>query len=354
MNGSNKLSTDRRAFLRIAGLGLSLPLVGAPSLLAQEDHQHGGTPEAGVDYVGSDPESPSTGDVVPVAVGEAEFQLYDPVLPAVKPGNKDIVVVAMDGTRLIAKDTLYAGWTFDGTIPGRVLRVVEGDTVNATFRIDPAASTMHSLDYHSAKTPPDVSYASISPGEELTFSFVAKHPGAYMYHCGTPPILLHIGAGMYGAMIVDPKEGWPEPAQEFCLVQSEFYVKDAEDGSGVKVPDMLKMMGNGDMDYVTFNGYANQYVENPIKVRVGELIRIFVVNCGPNVWSSFHVVGTIFRNGYINASPKNQLFDLQSITVGPGDGACVEFIIDEPGTYPFVNHAFGHAGHGVVGLLLAE
>jgi nitrite reductase (NO-forming) len=120
------------------------------------------------------------------------------------------------------------------------------------------------------------------------------------------------------------------------------------------VPNSQAMMGNGAMTYVVFNGYANQYSENPIKVPAGELIRMFVVNCGPNIWSSFHVVGSIFEAAYVNANPANKMIGLQSITIGPGDGAAVEFILDEPGIYPFVNHAFGHAAHGAVGLLEAE
>jgi len=113
-------------------------------------------------------------------------------------------------------------------------------------------------------------------------------------------------------------------------------------------------MQYGNLDYVVFNGYANQYVETPIPVRVGELIRIFVVNAGPNIWSSFHVVGTIFDAAYVNANPHNKQVGLQSMTIGPGDGACVEFILDEPGTYAAVNHAFGHAQHGAIALLQAE
>ena len=123
--------------------------------------------------------------------------------------------------------------------------------------------------------------------------------------------------------------------------------------NGVKVPDITKMFGNGSMDYVVFNGYANQYVEHPIDVRVGEPIRIFLVNAGPNVWSSFHVVGAIFDRACVNANPRNELFGLQSISVGPGDGACVEFTLEEPGEYVAVNHAFGHATHGAVAVLRA-
>jgi nitrite reductase (NO-forming) len=302
--------------------------------------------------VGSDPNAASTGAESPVpAPALAPHTIYDPVLPAVQAGPKDITVVAKDATLWVADEVPYAGWTYDGTIPGRPLRVVEGDTVNFTLQVDPAATTAHSLDFHSAKTAPNVYYRTILPGEELKWSFVAKYAGAYMYHCGTPPVLMHIGSGMYGAMIVDPKEGWP-PAQELIFVQSDYYLKDS--GNGVMVPDYLKMLGNGAMDYVVFNGHANQYVANPIKVKVGQPVRIFVVNAGPNVWSSFHVVGTIFDRVCVNANPRNELFGLQSITIGPGDGACVEFVLDEPGTYPAVNHAFGHAAHGAVALLQAE
>ena len=279
------------------------------------------------------------------------FSLYDPVLPTVQAGAKDISIVAQDAVRYIAKDVPYAVWTYDGTVPGRTLRAVEGDTINVSFRVDGSSNAHHSLDFHSAKTPPNINYRTIEPGEELTWSFEAKVPGAYMYHCGTPRILMHIGAGMYGAMIVDPKKGWP-PAQELIFVQSDFYVKDG--GNGVMIPNYENMLGNGNMDYVAFNGYANQYVENPIKVKIGEPIRIFVVNAGPNAWSSFHVVGTIFDRVCVNANPKNELFGLQSITIGPGDSASVEFTLDEPGTYPAVNHAFGHAAHGAIALLQAE
>jgi len=107
------------------------------------------------------------------------------------------------------------------------------------------------------------------------------------------------------------------------------------------------------MDYVVFNGYANQYVEYPITVKAGEPIRLFVVNAGPNVWTSFHVVGAIFDRAYINANPQNELRGLQSLSIGPGDGACVEFTLEEPGEYLAVNHAFGHAAHGAIATLKA-
>jgi nitrite reductase (NO-forming) len=300
--------------------------------------------------VGSNPESPGTGAESPVPLAIQPFELYNPMLQPVKAGPKQITLVGQDTTRYVAKDVPYAGWSFSGTIPGPVLHVVEGDQIDFTFAIAPDATTAHSVDFHSAQTPPDRNYKTILPGEKFSWSFAPKHPGAFMYHCGTPPVLMHIGSGMYGAMIVEPKEGW-SPAQELVLVQSDFYLKDGE--NGIMVPDYSKMLGNGNMDYVVFNGYANQYVDNPIEVKAGEPIRIFVVNAGPNAYSTFHVVGAIFDRVYVNANPQNALVGLQSWTIGPGDGACFELTLEEPGSYPAVNHAFGHAAHGAIAILHA-
>jgi nitrite reductase (NO-forming) len=347
-------SGDRRAFLRrAAGIGAALPARGLlTDVMAHETPAAGEGHDMTEDgYVGSDPQSPSTGTDSPAPAVVQPFTLYDPVLPAVKAGPKDITITAKDATLYVAGDVPYAAWTFDGSIPGRTQRVVVGDEVNFTFKVDPAAITAHSVDFHSAQTPPNVNYKTIMPGEEFSWSFKPRHAGAFMYHCGTPPVLMHIGSGMYGAMIVDPAEGW-SPAQELILVQSDFYLAEGE--NGVMVPDYTKMLGNGNMDYVVFNGYANQYVENPIKVKVGEPIRIFVVNAGPNAYCTFHVVGAIFDRVCVNANPKNVLEGLQSWTIGPGDGACFELTLDEPGSYPAVNHAFGHAAHGSIAILQAE
>ncbi|HEU5432868.1 MAG TPA: multicopper oxidase domain-containing protein, partial [Thermomicrobiales bacterium] len=310
---------DRRSVLkRAAALGLALPTIGGvvstaavPATSAQEgDASHAQTDAHAQDMADH---NPPIGKVRP-------FQAYDPWLPAAQAGPKDVAIVTKDATLFVAKDVPYAAWTFDGTIPGRALRAVEGDTINFTLEVDPKATTGHSIDFHSAKTPPDKNYRTIMPGEKLNFSFPAKYPGVFMYHCGTPPALMHIGAGMYGVMVVDPKEGRSH-AQELVLVQSDFYLKDG--GDGVMVADYTKMMGNGAMDFCVFNGYANQYVENPIDVEVKAPIRMFVLNAGPNAWSSFHVVGTVFDKAYVNGNPHNELVGLQSIAIAPGDGVVV-------------------------------
>jgi nitrite reductase (NO-forming) len=342
-------ATSRRAvMLGGAGLGVAATLAGLSGLVAAQETP---TPAAPGDQVGSDPHSEGTGHASPAPVGQPTWKLYDPWLKAVEPGAKKLELTAKDVVTYVAKDVPYAGWSFDGSIPGPALRARQGDKIDFTFKVDPSAATAHSVDFHSAQTPPDKNYKTVMPGKEYAWSYTPNHPGAYLYHCGTPPVLMHIGTGMYGAMIVDPKEGW-SPAQELIFIQSDFYLKDG--GNGVMVADYTKMLGNGNMDYVVFNGYANQYVENPIAVKAGQPIRIFVVNAGPNVWASFHVVGAIFDKGYVNANPNNALEGLQSMMIGPGDGACVEFTLPEPGVYTAVNHSFGHAAHGAVALLKAE
>jgi nitrite reductase (NO-forming) len=335
-------TSDRRQFVRAAaGVGLAFPTFGG--LVHQASaHRDGGLVQRHSQH------APAPSGKVPEG-----FKLYDPALPPVTAGPKDVRIVAMDATVPISSKVNFAGWTFDGTIPGRMIRVVEGDTINFTFAVDPSALIGHSLDWHSARVSPDEAYRTIGQGEELTYSFVAEYPGVYMYHCGTPPILMHIGAGMYGAMIVDPKEGW-SPAQEFAFVQSDFGLVDDGTGTDTMITDYTKLLGNGSPDLTVFNGYANQYADNPIPVRVNEPVRVFVMNAGPCVWSSFHVVGTIFDRAYVNGNPKNEHVGLQSVTIGPGDGAVVEFTLTQPGHYPFVNHSFGHAAQGAVGLFLAQ
>lgn len=185
---------DRRNLLK-GGVGLGLA-ASAMALGNRVVAQELSTPEN--DYVGSNPESLSTGAASPVPGQVQPFVLYDPMLAPVEAGDKQLELVAKDAVLYVAKDVPFAGWTFDGTIPGRALRVREGDKVDFTLKVDPTASTAHSVDFHSAKTPPNVNYKTIMPGEEFSWTFTAELPGAYMYHCGTPPVLMQLARGCTG------------------------------------------------------------------------------------------------------------------------------------------------------------
>ncbi len=340
---------DRRQMLRTGlGAGVALPF-GIPALAAAQDHDGMATPEGG--YVGSDPNAPTTGSEAPTPDDVRPFTRFDPMLRQIEPGPKKYSITAKDRTLYIAPDVAYAAWTFNGTVPGPVLHAFEGDEIDFTIAVDESASVAHSVDFHAAEGDPGVNYQTVNPGEEFNWTYTPRYPGAFMYHCGTAPVLMHIGAGMYSAIIVRPKDDWPTEAQEIVLIQSDFYLQ-GEEGS-VRTMDYNKMLGNGSMDYTAFNGHTTQYVDEPIEVEVGKPIRIFVVNAGPNVHCTFHVVGAIFDAAYFNANPINKIVGQQSMSVGPGDGIAVEFTLHEPGVYPAVNHAFGHAAHGAIALLKA-
>jgi len=171
-----------------------------------------------------------------------------------------------------------------------------------------------------------------------------------MYHCGTAPVLMHIGSGMYGAIIVDPPTPLP-PAREFVLVQSEFYLSPAQ--GGVQAFDYNKMLATMP-DYVAFNGRPSQYVDEPMRVNVGDRVRFYVVSAGPTHPCHFHVVGEQFDTMYLGAPPAMPLRGVQTFTVPAGGGMIFELVCDIPGEFPVVNHGFGHGQKGAIGFLIVE
>ena len=199
----------------------------------------------------------------------------------------------------------------------------------------------HSIDYHSSEVNPGEAFKTIAPGAKHTFEFVAKHPGVFMYHCATDPVLHHNGAGMVGAMIVKPKNLAPVD-KELWITQQEFYI-----GKPGGQADMQKMQAK-QPDVIAFNGYAAQYKKAPIMVEKGERIRMFVMNAGPSIWSAFHVIGTVFDKTMVEGVEGSHA---QTINLAPSQGGWVEFTLDEEGTYPFVTHAFGDMVKGSVGVL---
>ncbi len=268
-------------------------------------------------------------------------------LPPLTPGNSvDVNIESTDTTVSIASGVEYKAWTFGDEVPGPVIHVRQGQTVNVTFT---NKGTMeHSLDFHSAITPPNLHYAEVKPGEKLTYSFVAKVPGAFLYHCGTPPVLLHIGNGMYGAIIVDPATPLPPAAESYVIVQSEWYTQQIS--GHLMGPNYEKMLAEKP-DEVVFNGVAFQYKDHPLPATPGGLVRIYFVNAGPDLWSSFHVIGGIFDKVYPDGDPAHALTGVSTYTVGPGAGAIFDITLDQPGNYVFVDHDMAHAMIGAQGVL---
>jgi len=286
----------------------------------------------------------------PIGTTEAPAPV-DPAAPPRPTGHLHRVRLEVRHGRLtIAPDVMYEAWTFGGTVPGPVIRVTQGDTVD--FTLVNLAPMPHSLDFHAAEIAPSRAYVNLLPKDSLHYRFVARVPGAFMYHCGTAPVAMHIANGMYGAVIVDPIGGRP-PAKEFVFVQSEFYTMRLADTTAPRILDWQKLLSLAP-DYVVFNGRAAQYAEHPIHVRVGERLRLYVVNAGPNRQSAFHVVGAIFDRVYLDGALTHPLEGVQTMSVPVGGGLIFETKLVEAGTYPFVTHAFADATKGAVGMFAAK
>jgi len=274
------------------------------------------------------------------------------VSPVSDPAVKEFVIPITHDTIEIAKGVKYEGWTFGGTVPGPVIRVREGDQVR--IKVVNKSPMPHSIDFHSARIPANIAYRTITTGDTVSFEFTARDPGAYMVHCGTPPVTMHIMQGMYFAIIVDPKGGWGTKAdKEFVLVQSEFYTK-KDSVSGAVTPDWQGAMAKN-ASYVVFNGRAGQYKDTPLAVDVGDRVRLYVVNAGPSFRSDFHIVGAVFDRVYPDGNPDNVLERVQTYTVPAGGGVVFETVFEKgasgEGLYPFVTHSFADAEKGAVGII---
>lgn len=265
---------------------------------------------------------------------------------------KEFRIPIEDADVEIAKGVTYKSWTFGGTVPGPVIRVREGDLVR--IKLVNQASMPHSIDFHAARIPMNKAFRTIVPGDSLSFEFTARDPGAYLVHCGTPPVLLHLMQGMYLPIVVDPKGGWGTKAdKEFIIVQSEFYVQGG-DSALPGQPDWKQALDR-EASYVVFNGRAFQYQEHPLEVGVGDRVRLFVVNAGPSFTSDFHIVGALFDRVYPDGDPGHALAHVQTWGIPAGGGAVFETVFapdgSGEGTYAFVTHAFADAAKGAVGLI---
>jgi nitrite reductase (NO-forming) len=360
--------TSRRAFLaRASALSLAIPGVGA----ALSGCTQGAPPRTDSARTGTLPQAASAqphnsdsrldsavlrdrqrGPTSANVGGNAAaipLHRYDPALPPLSAGGGlQLNWHAREAPIRISDDTVVAAWTFEGDIPGPILHCRVGDTVEFTLTND--VDVPHSMDFHAAQVDPKQAFRSVAKGQSVSFTFKPKYAGAFMYHCGTAPVLMHIGSGMYGAIIVSPREALP-PAKEFVLVQSEFYLADAV--NGVRPFDYNKMLATMP-DYVTFNGRPGQYVKEPIRAKVGDRVRFWLVDCGPTHPCHFHVVGEQFDTVYLGAPPGAPIRGVQTFSVPAGGGMVFDLVCDVPGEFPFVNHGFGHGQKGAIGILIVE
>jgi nitrite reductase (NO-forming) len=315
------------------------PVAAAPAAT----HDHAASESTGlVSYAGAKPDDAE-------AIAKAH-KTYDATLPPLQAGELvKVHMVMKDKAVEIAPGVTYNVWAFDGayTAPGPIVHVRQGQTVEMT--LTNGGSIPHSIDFHAARIAPNVAFKDVAPGESFTFRFAADDPGVFMYHCGTKPVLAHIANGMYGAIVVQPKTPLPKVDNEYVLVGSEWYLN----GDGLSEPASFDQAKAHAMmpDWVTFNGYAGQYVTHPLTADPGETTRFWVVAAGPSLDVDFHVVGTIFDRAWVNQDLSRFQRGVQTVGVPAGGGAVFDVKIDDAGLYPFVSHSFASVDLGQVGLL---
>lgn len=251
----------------------------------------------------------------------------------------------------IAPGVIFNYWTFNDTVPGPLFRVREGDIVVVTIHNRPESLHHHNVDFHAASGPGGGGAVSmVNPGETKVFRFKALNPGLFVYHCAAPNMAVHMAHGMYGLILVEPKEGLPPVDKEFYVMQGELYTTGTLGRQGLQIFNARKMM-DGIPEYITFNGRTGG-VTGKMSVAVGDRVRIYVGNGGVSHNSSFHVVGEIFDTVYPEASMGGTLFkNVQTTNVPAGGATIVEFTADYPGKYVLVDHALMRTDRGAWGVL---
>ena len=278
-----------------------------------------------------------------------------PAIDRDHPAKVRVKMETVEKTMTMEDGVEYHYWTFNGDVPGQMIRVREGDTVEVEFSNNPSSTVPHNVDFHAATGQGGGAEASFTaPGHTSTFSFKALQAGLYIYHCAVAPVGMHIANGMYGLILVEPKEGLPKVDKEFYIVQGDFYTKGKEGAQGLQPSDMDKAIAE-QPEYVVFNGHVGSIAgDNALKAKAGETVRMYVGNGGPNLVSSFHVIGEIFDKVYVEGG-KLINENVQSTLIPAGGAAMIEFKVDIPGSYTVVDHSIFRAfNKGALGQLKVE
>jgi nitrite reductase (NO-forming) len=259
-------------------------------------------------------------------------------------------------TQRLADGVDYVFWTFGGSVPGKFIRIREGDDVEFHLNNHQDNKMPHNIDLHAVTGPGGGATSSFTaPGHSSQFSFKALNAGLYIYHCATAPVGMHVGNGMYGMILVEPKEGLPPVDREYYIMQGEFYTTGKYGEEGLQGFDLEKAADERP-PYVVFNGAVGSLVgDKALTAKVGQKIRLYVGNGGPNLTSSFHVIGEIFDNVYQEGGTVPTQHNVQTTMVPAGGAAIVEFKVDVPGTYVLVDHSLFRAfNKGALGMLKVE
>lgn len=337
---------------RQMGMRLAVAVTGAPA--AQPAYGTDGTgqstpPAAGATH-GHTPQAAATVD--------PSFQAFDPALPPLGPEKVHDVTLRVQEVDLeVAPGIRQKRWTFGGQVPGPVLHGRVGDVFEVTLIND--ATIGHSIDFHAGSLAPDQPMRTIAPGQSLIYRFTADRAGVWMYHCASMPMSAHIAAGLHGAVVIEPP-GLPVVDRSYVLVQSEVHGAGAPPGS--PAPEVDADAAAADQpSYVTFNGMANQYDHRPLAASVGQRVRFWVLDAGPNRATSFHIVGAQFdtvwlEGAYLLRAGQGALGDTrdggaQALALAPSQGGFTETVFPEAGHYPAVSHIMADAEHGAHGIV---
>jgi nitrite reductase (NO-forming) len=338
---------------------IALPAAGITFLCDVPGHAQAGmtgaiTVAGGTTSASGPASSPAVGAATtPVADPNAPaYTVRDPYAPPVMTGTvHDIEMPIIERDMTVATGFVVHVWTFGGTVPGPTIRVHLGDTVRV--HLTNTTTMSHSIDFHASQTAMNDQMVEIKPGATWTYTFQADYAGVWMYHCGTAPALEHIANGMFGMVIVEPRGGLPKVDTELAIIQSEWYLR----AQGQPADYAKASAAAPAPDFVVFNGVANQYKDHPIQVQPGQRVRIFVLDVGPNIDSSFHIVGTIFdtvtKEGIQLVRGNAGGWGSQAVDLSPAQAAIIELTVPESGMYTMVTHAFNFVGRGAVGVLMA-
>ncbi|MDZ7721102.1 MAG: multicopper oxidase domain-containing protein [Balneolaceae bacterium] len=321
----------------------------------------------------------------PAVVGETITMLPN-LAPLDYEGNKhhDIRMDILAQEIEVADGVRYRAWTFGGTVPGPVIHVKEGDRITFTMQnrsdeivdisepgaetspylkqisenpfMNPEGSIMpmpHSMDFHAGTVAKDDKWRTIAPGQTIKFDWVANYPGTYIYHCGTPSVLMHTAMGQHGVVVVSPKDGYPTDDQvdrEYVVVQSEYYLTK---GPGELYQYDFEAAQARNPSHVVFNGHQTVLHDQPLKANAGERVRLHFSNNGPSGTSSFHVIGGIFDRVWLEGHPFNEMRGMQTVLVGASGSATIDMIVPEEGKYILIDHEFADAEKGATGTLKA-
>ncbi len=312
----------------------------------------------GAEQTQAQPQAPAaaapTAAPVPPGTGFLPMPAVAPPVNRSEPALVKVELEAREVTAYLADGIAYTFWTYNGTVPGPMIRVRQGDTVELTLKNSPDSKVTHSIDLHAVTGPGGgAKVTQVAPGQWATFRFKALNPGVYVYHCATPMVAHHISSGMYGLIVVEPEGGLPRVDREYYVMQGDLYLAGNRDEKGLRSVSIEKLLDERP-DYVVFNGRVGALTgDNALKAKVGETVRIFFGVGGPNLTSSFHVIGEIFDRVYPEGASE-PVYNVQTTLVPAGGATIVEFKVDYPGTYILVDHSLGRLEKGAAAQLVVE